>query len=266
MKKKKHIELITGYLEGSLSDRDRRELERMIQEGEIDREEFEQVKTLYHQLGLIETPEPGKSLGTRFYQMLEEEKHSQPDNWQKTVMEWIGKVRAVLRLRYLAYGTTLFLLGLIAGDLYVPITQQDEQIRQLSSQINQMREVMMISLLDESSPIERLKAVNISNDIETVDSRIAEALLKTLNNDSNVNVRLAAVDALARHADNPQVRKGLIDAISRQDSPVVQSALADAMLALQEKQSVDEFKKLLEKEELDNSVRDKLKNTIAALN
>ena len=128
-----------------------------------------------------------------------------------------------------------------------------------------MREVMMLSLLDNDSATERLKAVNISTDVKSADNRITEALLKTLNNDPNVNVRLAAIEALLHHASNPMAREGLVNAITVQESPIVQAALADAMLILQETKSIEEFRKLLDRNGLDQGVRDKLQTTITAL-
>lgn len=265
-KNEKYIDLITGYLQDTLTNAQREELNQLIEAGEIDWMEIKEMESIYQQVGAVDGPKPSASLSNRFYRMLEDEKQKQQTGTKQQLAAWIDDLRAGFRLRYLVYGLSIFLFGLIAGDLYAPFSNQDEQIDRLSSEVYQLREMMMISLLDDSSPIERLKAVNISTEIRSVDSRVVDALLRTLNNDSNVNVRLAAVEALLQHSANPAARKGLVNAITRQESPIVQSALADAMLTLQEKQSVDEFKKLLDREELDSNVRDKLKTTIAALN
>jgi hypothetical protein len=55
------------------------------------------------------------------------------------------------------------------------------------------------------------------------------ALLASAREDPNVNVRLAAIDALASHADQPPVRSGLIDTLSVEDSPLVQLAVLEAV-------------------------------------
>lgn len=260
-----YIDLITAYLQGTLTDQEQRELNKLVDSGEIDLLDIKEMESLYKRMDTIDVPEPSPSLSLRFYNMLEEKKQ-QRSNWPDSLNRWLDRLRAQFRIHYLAYAFSIFIVGLLIGDLYAPISKQDEQVERLSTQVNQLREMMMISLLDDSSPIERLKAVNISNEIRSVDSRVTEALLHTLNNDSNINVRLAAVEALVRHGSNPEVRRGLVNSITRQESPIVQSALADAMLQLQEPQSVDEFKKLLDQNELDSTVRNKLENTIAALN
>lgn len=92
-----------------------------------------------------------------------------------------------------------------------------------------------------------------------------DALLATLNNDPNVNVRLSTLDALTHLANHPEVRQGLIQSISQQDSPLMQLAIADLMLKLQEKRSVSQLKELLKQKNLDHSVRDKISQTIKIL-
>ena len=261
----KYIDLVTGYLQNDLNPDERKKLDKLVEAGEIDLLDLKEMEMMAAKMDSIEVPKPSSEMRDRFYTMLEEEKQALTVSWSQKLNAWIDAQKSRFELRYVVYAATVFLAGLLIGDLYAPISNQDDQIDQLMTEVSQMREVMMISLLDNSSPTERLKAVNISSEIRSVDDRVVNALLKTLNNDTNVNVRVAAVEALTTHASNPAVRAGLINSIANQQSPIVQAALADAMLALQEKQSVDEFKKLLAQDELDSNVRNKLENTIAEL-
>jgi hypothetical protein len=89
--------------------------------------------------------------------------------------------------------------------------------------------------------------------------------MKTLNADPNINVRLAALEALESFAAEPHVREGLIRSIALQDSPLVQVALAELMLSLQEKSSVNELKKILQQNKTPKEVREKIKKTIDVL-
>ncbi|WP_234567842.1 HEAT repeat domain-containing protein [Rhodohalobacter sp. 614A] len=262
----KYIDLVTGYLQNDLNPDQKNKLEELIESGEIDLLDLKEMEMMYGKMSSIDIPQASPAMHDRFYAMLEKEKQTQSVSWSHKLNTWMDQQKNRFELRYVVYAAAIFLAGIFLGDLYAPFSKQDDQIDQLSAEVSQMREVMMISLLDNSSPMERLKAVNISTEIQSADDRIVNALLKTLNNDTNVNVRVAAVEALTAHAANPSVRTGLINSIANQESPIVQAALADAMLALQEKQSVDEFKKLLAKDELDMNVRNKLENTIAALN
>jgi len=66
-------------------------------------------------------------------------------------------------------------------------------------------------------------------------------------------------------ANHPEVRQGLVQSITQQDSPLLQSAIADVMLKLQEKRSVKSFEDLLKQKNLNPGVRDKIKQTITQL-
>jgi hypothetical protein len=77
--------------------------------------------------------------------------------------------------------------------------------------------------------------VSYTSDITHADEKVINALFTTLNNDLNVNVRLVALEALTQFAKDAIVREGLVKSLAVQDSPMVQVALADVMVKLQEK-------------------------------
>ena len=84
---------------------------------------------------------------------------------------------------------------------------------------------------------------------------MVSALLDTLLHDPNVNVRLASIDALARFADQQQVRQGAVDALQSASSPLVQIALIDFVVGAREKGSIDALKKLAADPGLNEAVR-----------
>lgn len=261
----KYIDLITAYLDDSMTPEERGRLNELIDNGEIDILDIKEMEKTYQNLGALPAVDPPDQMGDSFYAMLESEKQRQASEQKFNLLNLIKDFITPERIQWGGMATGIFLIGMLAGNLFTPFRDYNQQINRLSSEVFQMREVLMMSLLDAQSPSERLKAVNISTNISSADDRVISALLKTLNEDPNVNVRLASIEALLRHADNPATRKGLVEAISKQESPQIQVALADAMLALQETKSIDELRRILEQNELDSSVRDKLENTIAAL-
>jgi hypothetical protein len=148
----------------------------------------------------------------------------------------------------------------------VPSSSSTEsRLEALSAQLHEMREMVMLSLLQNPSASERMRAVSYTSGARNVNPNIATALLMTLNNDPNVNVRLTTLEALTHFAGDPVVREGLVQSILHQESPLVQSALADVMLKLQEKRAVRPFKKLLQQKDLNEMVRDKIEQTISRL-
>src|SRR5207244_10569381 len=99
--------------------------------------------------------------------------------------------------------------------------------------------------------------VNWSYQIEQPDEQVLSALLRALDPDPNVNVRLAAVDALQQFARSTVVKRGLLDSLPRQESPLVQIELINLIVDLKEKQSVPVLKALLQNSELNKTVRER---------
>ena len=101
--------------------------------------------------------------------------------------------------------------------------------------------------------------------MSTASQKVTNALLETLNNDENVNVRLAAIEALKPYSKNGTVREQLIRSIANQDSPLVQVALAEAMAQLQVKSSVKELRKILESDKTPDDAKTRIKQSIDVL-
>jgi HEAT repeat protein len=119
-----------------------------------------------------------------------------------------------------------------------------------------MQQTLAISLLDRPSANERLQGVTISARMDNPNAQTLEALLYTLNNDKNVNVRLAAVDALYLFYNYPGVKEGLLQSLKNQPSPLIQVALIDLIVNMRERQAVDSLRLLLEDERLNPDVKE----------
>ena len=128
-----------------------------------------------------------------------------------------------------------------------------------------MQEMLMLGLIENESPTDRLKAVNMTQEIPEASEAVTQALFKTLNTDENVNVRLEALNALYSYASDSKVREGLVQSISQQDTPFMQIALAEVMVALQEKKSVHALQELLNQQEIPEVIRQKIEEKIQVL-
>ncbi len=265
MIKNEYIDLVAGYLRNDLSANELKQFDTLDAEGKIDMNAVRELEKLYLAMGDINAPEPDPSLKERFRDMLVKEMMAQRPGhiWNRNLFKRFGPHH--LEFRRFAIAATVFVLGILIGSIFTTRPQNGDQVGQLAAEVRDLREMIMINLLENDSAPQRLRAVNISREIYPVQSRVIDALVMTLNNDPNINVRLAAVDALLQHASIPDVRQKLVSAISRQDSPIVQVALADAMLVLQEPSAASEFKKLVEQNNMDKYARQKLEQTIIAL-
>lgn len=260
----KYTNLVLAYVDGNLSAEQQNQIEALVANGEIDRKELEDLASTMNKVDQLEAPKPSARMRDQFYAAL-----AKPVTGARFGESRFKKLFVSLRSLFgsvrFAYAITALVVGVGLGLFLSPDLPQNQQLSGLRKEIKNMREAMVLMLLNQPSTTQRLKGVNISMDLPKSDDRVVDALLQTLNHDPNVNVRLAAVEALTHHADNPLARKGLVESIDKQKSPIIQAALADAMVSIQEKQSIPEFKRLLERDNLDKTVRNRIENSIAML-
>jgi HEAT repeat protein len=136
---------------------------------------------------------------------------------------------------------------------------------ELRKEMSGMRQLVTLSLLQQQSATERLRGVNYSYRVEPDDSEVLSALLRTVNQDSSVDVRLAAIDALRSFSNNPVARRGLVQSLGNQNSPLTQIALVDTLTELKERSSVSTMRQLLDETNLDENVRKRLTAAIRTL-
>jgi hypothetical protein len=115
--------------------------------------------------------------------------------------------------------------------------------------------MVTLSLLQQQSASERLKGVTSSSQIEQPGREVVSALIETLRNDSNVNVRLASVDALRRFGGRETVRRDVVAALPQQDSPLVQIALIDFLLEAQGPDAAMTLRRIAKDMMFDKAVR-----------
>jgi HEAT repeat protein len=125
--------------------------------------------------------------------------------------------------------------------------------------------MIALSLMQQQSASERLKGVSWSYQMQKPGGEVLTALLDTLTHDPNVNVRLATVDALRQFGDQPVVRRGLVDAMTRQESPLVQIALIDLAVDLREKESVGTLRQLTQDQKVNEAVRERAQRGLSEL-
>ena len=94
---------------------------------------------------------------------------------------------------------------------------------------------------------------------------ITGALLETLGQDPNVNVRLAALDALSKRLGEPAVRSGLIRALDKQTSPLMQLALVDVVVESDIRESEGALRQLLRQPGVNETVKKRVEEALHQL-
>jgi hypothetical protein len=260
MDQERIVALLKKYRFGEATDEDILLIENLMEQDLIQLEDFDDMKVLEKKIDHLETPSPSLSLDNNFYKMLAAERKSQKS---PAFSDWFSFDFLLPRL---AFASITFIIGIGIG--YLVFSQKESQsanIDTLSSEVKSLKEILMLSLLEQGSATDRLKAVSLSSELDVASESVTTALIKTLNNDENDNVRLAALEALKPFCDRSDIRKALIQSIAKQKSPLVQIALAELMASLQERSSVNEFEKILKDKRTPEEVRKRIRQNIQTI-
>ena len=256
-------EQLPEWLNEQLPESERNLLENHLTQCPDCRQELAAARQLWQRMASVRSPEPRPEMRARFYAMLDTYKKVEQVQHRPSLR------REPQQAMRLAYSVLLVGVGVAVGYWMqyqrTPTLAYKQQIDTLSTQVAEMRQMMMLSLLENPSATERLRAVSFTKEITDVDARVIDALLTTLNNDPNVNVRLVTLEALAELADDARVREGLVHSLTKQESPLVQVALADVMVQLQEKKSIRPLRQLLRQEGTNDLVKSKIEQSIRDL-
>jgi hypothetical protein len=268
-------ELFADYLTGELIISARESVRNHVTECNSCHSELEELSSMWSRLGVLEDEQPSPNLRKNFYSMLEayQEKENQPNLWQKIKKQWSlwlsGTRRPAIQL---AFTLVFLLLGFVLGLFFTSSTANNKtinnpttenlEITNLRNEVNDMRQKLVLAMLNQTSPSNRLKAISVSSQAAKPGPEMLEALLHTLNNDSNVNVRVSAAEALYLFIDNPMVKKGVIDSLPRQSSPMVQVAILDLLAGMREKTSLDALKRLINNDTLNPAVKKRAKQVM----
>lgn len=228
--------LLEKYRQQTLNEAEMLEFEHYIATGEIPLEALEDLDPIQQRLDWLAEDLRSQRMQTRFQEQLQQEKQQ---------LEPTAAPHRLLPLSWRRWAA-IILLPLLGWGLAQwqqrdqPAT--DEQLVNVQGEIQELRELLLLSLLEKENTSERLKAVHLTREMQDgVGERVISALFTTLQYDPNANVRLACIDELSRYVDQARVREGLVKSIRQQDSPLVLLALAELMANLKEKRALQEF-------------------------
>ncbi len=259
MDKEKAIELWQDYLTGELAESEEKELKEFLASNPKVKSEFNDLEQTWVLFDNIDRPEPSEQMDARFHGMMAAYRSAKKEYTRSVfdvITDWLARGWQV--------GLASLMIGLLAGWWMLPSQNQKEDLQVLSSEIQDMKKMMMLTLIEQPKAQERIRAVNLVSELQSADEAVIEALILALNSDENVNVRLAALESLLLYGNVPEVRTELIQSIQFQESPLMQVSIADALVAIQAKNSVEILEKLKDTIE-DDLVKDKFEESIKNL-
>jgi hypothetical protein len=250
MERNKLEGMIIDYIDNKLNAVDKQVVEQELMQNADVYKLYEQLKEVMQGMDGADSFVPSENLKSRFDTLLQQEIANQ----QKPKTVWFTP--AFYRV---AAAVTLLVIGGGAGYWISQQNNRNEEIVALKKEMELTRQLVFEKLNDDQSASQRMLGVKAAYESVTTsrpDDEIIEALVTTLDHDSNSNVRLAALDALARFTGEKRVRTALVQSLATQTDPVVQIALIQLLVQMKEKGAMKSFQQIIDDEQSLPAVRD----------
>ncbi|MFD1145100.1 HEAT repeat domain-containing protein [Larkinella insperata] len=236
--------------------------------GESTLEEEKQLRTFFQSASVPAHLKKHAGLFRHFSQARQEEpsvKFAPPRSDRPAENRPTGRIRRLTTWGLRLAASVALLAGGFAGGLWYEREQKPGAAVETSSALA-IKKTLDFDRMSQTSASERIQAVNESSELPEANQDITQLLINTLNFDDNVNVRLAACQALMRLPDEPGVREALIQSLKIQTDPYVQIMLIEALVSIQEKRAVNEMQRLARDRDLLEAVRQKAEEGMNRLN
>ena len=262
-------ELLPDYLQGTLNAEQDELVARHIGECADCRDEV----AIWKKLSLLPMEQPGAASRERFEAMLQAYQAGRGKGGsggfarekRASIWNWLRSPAGAV-----AWSAALLVIGLFAGNYFgsarATSNPHSNELAAMHSELTNMRQLVVLSMLQQQSASERLQGVSYSQREAQLDPQVLAALVHTLRYDNSVDVRLAALDALSNHASQPLVRKGVVEALQEQQSPLVQVALIDQLLEWRDPDAAQLLRNLEQTPNLNPTVRQRADWALARLN
>lgn len=268
MKCEQVAELLPDYLQGSLSSVQQHSVEAHLEECANCSEEV----AVWKKLSLLPVEQPSPESRARFEAMLQAyqagRSNQSADNPERrksfsawNVFHWLRSP-----LGAAAWSAALLAVGLFTGLRLAGPKPPSPDIAEIQKELASTKQLVVLSMLQQQSASERLQGVTWSTREEQLAPQVLSALLHTLRYDASVDVRLAALDALSRRGRQPQVHKGILDSLQREQSPLVQVALIDQLVEWHDREAKPHLEELRQSHDVNPVVRQHADWAISKLN
>jgi uncharacterized membrane-anchored protein YhcB (DUF1043 family) len=257
---------MVDYLDNNLEEGIRQEIEKHLATCENCLDELRDTQKILNLISADKTEKPDDSLRSNFYQML----HTQIRNtnegnasslWKPST-PWYNSIgyRIAAGIALLICGT---FIGMLLNSRQNNLTASNE-LKQLQTEVLDLKKTAMFTLLKEESSSDRIQAVSYAGNLSTADDNIIEVLVSTLNNDKNVNVRMAAAYALSKFADQRSVCDSLVKSLPHQNDPILQVTLINILAEKKEKSALSPVQEIIANKRTLKEVKTVAQNSLRA--
>jgi HEAT repeat protein len=260
MEKEQLESLLIDYIDGKLNEADKRKAEQILVSNPESYTLYEQLKEVMHAMDRSASLEPHVRSRKLFDQVIHDEIRMQKSARVMVIQPVVYRVAAAIAF--------LIMVG-IGG--YVVIQNQrtrrlhDEQLAAIQKELDATKRQMMALMNNDQSASQRMTGVAVAYKFEKADDEIVTVLVKTMHEDPNTNVRMAALEALSKFHEEPKVRKVLIESLGIQKDPLVQIALIQLLVTMKEKGVLKDLEKMTKDKTIMKAVKDEAYSGILKL-
>jgi hypothetical protein len=273
MTKTNHVlNQLPDYLGGALQPAEKSRVEQHLKSCKSCAREYASLSRMWTDLGSLPVETPSPRLRENFYAELDRRRSGRAMvrtpglGLLDRLNQGIGKIWPKQPAIQFAVAVVFLLVGYVIGFRIDGAGNGGSgDVAQLRSEVVNMQRLVMLSLLKTESASERIRGANWTEQINRPDTEVFAALFETLNYDPNVNVRLAALEALTKYYEQAEVKKGIIASLLRQTSPLVQLALVQVITSVNDSDGIKALKDLLQDKDLNKTVRDRVEKRIKEL-
>jgi len=118
------------------------------------------------------------------------------------------------------------------------------ELNAMRQELHDVREMLTLSLMQQTLASDRIKGASWAARTENPKPDVVATLLDVLLHDSNVNVRLACLRALEPLNEDPFVRRGVVKALTAEQSPLVSIELIDFIVESNDKTAIETLREV----------------------
>jgi hypothetical protein len=251
--------ILIDFIEGNIPDDTKVQIEEHLLTCSQCRKEHKQTHQLIEELSVLEDETPNVQLKQDFYTMLEQEKERMteaPINKKPFSEDYLFVWKYI---KYAASAIMLLGFGFLVGRNIQIQSMQNSEIAALRSELYSMQQTATTASLSMPTASQRLKAVNTLNEQVKVDMKTVALLINTFKTDENINVRMAAANALAKYKQSTEVRDAFLEVLEKEENAAMQITLINLLTQMQEKRAKESFEKIVNNEQAMPVVKEQAK-------
>ncbi|MCP4725484.1 MAG: zf-HC2 domain-containing protein, partial [bacterium] len=244
---------IPDYISGDIEDSVLQEFNEHLGKCTECQQEVESLENLWLKLKGLPDGIPTPDLRHKFYSMVEAYKAGMAESGQeqKTKVLEHGSNLFFQNIMKAAAVIAFIIIGsFMSFQLYKSNVMKEAEIAHMQDEMDSLEKLVMISMLKDTSPSQRLRAVKLAAEFKDADDRVLDALFSTIVDDQNMNVKLAGIDAIYNFTDNNEVREQVMNTLITQNSPTIQIALIDLLVTIKEQDAKNIFIEMMKNEHI----------------